>query len=117
MQDGLPNELYYNPQSKKIALLLGDTNFIPLDMFPISKNKFFDTETNKDWISIRPNQFSLYDEDIVSGKKVFVGKIESIREVASEHKIKLKCKDLSLRVSLSSQIELSIGQELKLMAP
>ena len=117
MQDGLPNELYNNPQSKKIALLFGDTNFIPLDMFPDSKNKFFDTETNKDWISIRPNQFSLYDEDLASGKKVFVGKIESIREVASEHKIKLECKNLSLKVSLSSQIELSIGQEFKLMAP
>ena len=117
MQDGLPNELYNNPQSKKIALLFGDTNFIPLDMFPDSKNKFFDTETNKDWISIRPNQFSLYDENMASGKKVFVGKIESVREVASEHKIKLECKDLSLKVSLSSQIELSIGQELKLMVP
>ena len=117
MQNGLPNELYINPQSKKIALLFGDTNFIPLDMFPDSKNKFFDDETNKDWISIRPNQFSLYDEDLASGKKVFVGKIESIREVASEHKIELECKDLLLKVSLSSQIELSIGQELKLMAP
>ena len=117
MQNGLPNELYNNPQSKKIALLFGDTNFIPLEMFPDSKNKFFDTETNKDWISIRPNQFSLYDEVLASGKKVFVGKIESVREVASEHKIELECKDLLLKVSLSSQIELSIGQELKLMAP
>ena len=116
MQNGLPNELYNNPQSKKIALLFGDTNFIPLEMFPDSKNKFYDTETNKDWVSIRPNQFSLYDEDLASGKKVFVGKIESIREVASEHKIELECKDLLLKVSLSSQIELSIGQELKLMA-
>ena len=117
MQIGLSNELYSNPQSKKIALLFGDTNFIPLKMFPDSKNKFFDVDTNKDLISIRPNQFSLYDEDLASGKKVFVGKIESIREVALEHKIKLKCKDLSLKVSLNSQIELSIGQELKLMAP
>ena len=116
MQNGLPNELYNNPQSKKIALLFGDTNFIPLEMFPGSKNKFFDTETNKDWISIRPNQFSLYDEDLATGKNVFVGKIKSIREVASEHKIELECKDLLLKVSLSSQIELSIGQELKLMA-
>ena len=116
MQNGIPNELYNNPQSKKIALLFGDTNFIPLDMFPDSKNKFFDIETNKNWISIRPNQFSLYDEDLASGKKVFVGKIESIREVASEHKIELECKDLSLKASLSSQIKLSLGQELKLMA-
>ena len=116
MQNGLSNELYNNPQSKKIALLFGDTNFIPLGMFPDSKNKFFDIETNKDLISIRPNQFSLYDEDLASGKKVFVGKVESIREVALEYKIKLKYKDLSLKVSLNSQIELSIGQELKLMA-
>ena len=116
MQDGLPNELYNNPQSKNIALLFGETNFIPLEMFPKSKNKFFDAKTKKDWVSIRPNQFSLYDEDLATGKKVFVGKIESIREVASEHKIKLECKDLSLKVSLSSQIELTIGKELKLMA-
>ncbi len=117
MQDGLPNELYNNPQSKNIALLFGETNFIPLEMFPKSKNKFFDAETKKDWVSIRPNQFSLYDEDLATGKKVFVGKIVSIREVASYHKIKLECKDLSLKVSLSSQIELAIGKELKLMAP
>ena len=117
MQNGLSNELYSNPQSKKIALLFGDTNFIPLKMFPDSKNKFFDTETNKNLISIRPNQFSLYDRDLASGKKVFIGKIESIREVALEYKIKLECKDLLLKVSLNSQIELSIGQELKLMAP
>jgi len=50
MQNGLSNELYNNPQSKKIALLFGDTNFIPLGMFPDSKNKFFDIETNKDLI-------------------------------------------------------------------
>ena len=117
MQDGLPNELYNNPQSKNIALLFGETNFIPLEMFPKSKNKFFDAETKKNWVSIRPNQFSLYDEDLATGKKVFVGKIGSIREVASYHKIKLECKDLSLKVSLSSQIELAIGKELKLMAP
>ena len=117
MQDGLPNELYNNPQSKNIALLFGETNFIPLEMFPKSKNKFFDAETKKDWVSIRPNQFSLYDEDLATGKKVFVGKIESIREVASEHKIKLECENLSLKVSLSSQIELTVGKELKLMAP
>jgi len=117
MQNGLSNELYSNPQSKKIALLFGDTNFIPLKMFPDSKNKFFDTETNKNLISIRPNQFSLYDRDLAPGKKVFIGKIESIREVALEYKIKLECKDLLLKVSLNSQIELSIGQELKLMAP
>ena len=115
-QDGLPNELYNNPQSKNIALLFGETNFIPLEMFPKSKNKFFDAKTKKDWVSIRPNQFSLYNEDLSTGKKVFVGKIESIREVASEHKIKLECKNLSLKVSLSSQIELTIGKELKLMA-
>ena len=43
-------------------------------MFPDSKNKFFDTETNKDWISIRPNQFSLYDEGLASGKKFLLEK-------------------------------------------
>ena len=101
MQNGLSNELYSNPQSKKIALLFGDTNFIPLKMFPDSKNNFFDTDTNKDLISIRPNQFSLYDEDLASGKKVFVGKIESIREVALEYKIKLRCKDCLLYTSPS----------------
>ena len=55
MQNGPPNELYNNPQSKKIALLFGDTNFIPLEMFPDSKNNFFDTE-NKQGLDLNQTQ-------------------------------------------------------------
>ena len=117
MQNGPPNEIYHNPNSKKIALLFGETNFIKLDMFPNSKTKFFDKETNQHLISIRPRQFSLYDENIASDKKVFSGSIKSLRKVASDLKLELDCENLILNVLLSSQLNLSIGQKLKLMAP
>ncbi|MFL3008261.1 MAG: ABC transporter ATP-binding protein [Candidatus Neomarinimicrobiota bacterium] len=115
IQKGPPNEIYNNPNSKKVSLLFGETNFIPLSMFPDSKNFFFDDETKEYWISIRPNQFNIYDESIAVGKKIFSGEIESIRKVGSEFKLELKCKNLCLNISLNSLTELSVGQALKVI--
>ena len=109
--------MYRNPQSKKIALLFGETNFIPLDMFPTSKNKFFDVETSEHLISIRPGHFILPDEHTASGPKVFVGEIVSLRKIATNYKIKLKCERLDLNISLRTLLDLSVGQKLKVIAP
>ena len=117
MQIGEPEEVYKNPQSKKIALLFGETNFIPLDMFPTSKNKFFDVETSEHLVSIRPGHFMLPDESKVSGPKVFAGEIVSLRKIATEYKIKLKCESFNLNISLRTLLNLSVGQRLKVIAP
>ena len=115
MQKGPPNEIYNNPNSKKTALLFGKTNFIPLKLFPSYKKYFFDDETKEYWISIRPNQFTVYDDGMSSDKKVFTGKIESIKRVASEFKLELKCNNLCLNISLNTLTKFSVGQELKVI--
>ena len=116
MQIGEPEEVYKNPQSKKIALLFGETNFIPLDMFPTSRSKFFDVETNEHLISIRPGHFILPDESTASGPKVFAGEIVSLRKIATDYKIKLKCERLDLNISLRTLLDLTVGQKLKVIA-
>ena len=115
IQKGTPNEIYNNPNSKKVALLFGETNFIPLSVFPDSKNYFFDNETKESWVSIRPNQFIIYDERTTSRGKIFVGEIESLRRVASEFKLELRCNNLLLKISLNTLTELSLGQVLKVI--
>ena len=115
MQKGPPNEIYNKPNSKKTALLFGKTNFIPLKLFPSYKKYFFDDETKEYWISIRPNQFTVYDDGMSSDKKVFTGKIESIKRVASEFKLELKCNNLRLNISLNTLTKFSVGQELKVI--
>tara|TARA_B100000029_G_C17602458_1_gene966281 strand:- start:1222 stop:2202 length:981 start_codon:yes stop_codon:yes gene_type:complete len=117
IQKGPPNKIYNNPNSKKSALIFGETNFIPLRIYPNTKNFFFDDETKESLISIRPNQFIIYDDSLASGKKVFTGKIESIRRVASEYKLELKCNNLCLKISLNTLSKLSVGQVLKVIAP
>ena len=116
IQEGLPNEIYNNPNSKKAALLFGKTNFIPLSMFPNSTNYFFDDDSKESMISIRPNQFTLYDERVTSVDKVFSGRIESIRKVASELKLVLKCNELRLNVTLNTFTDCVKGDKLKVVA-
>ena len=115
IQKGTPNEIYNNPNSKKVALLFGETNFIPLSVFPDSKNYFFDNETKESWVSIRANQFIIYDERTTSRGKIFVGKIESLRSVASEFKLELRCNNLLLKISLNTLTKLSLGEVLKVI--
>ena len=96
IQEGPPNEIYNNPVSKKVALLFGKTNFIPLKMLPDSKNYFYDNETKESLISIRPNQFIIYDEIMKYKGKIYIGKIKSLKKLASEFKLELKCNNLLL---------------------
>ena len=116
IQKGSPNDVYKNPVSKKVALLFGETNFIPLKMFPESKNFLFDEETQEHLVSIRPNQFSISDGVQISGKKLFTGKIESIREIASRYKLELKCEECNLKISLNTTNKLSKGQTLSVVS-
>ena len=117
IQKGPPDEIYNNPTSKKVALLFGKTNFIPLKMLPDSKNYFFDDETKESIISIRPNQFIIYDKIMKYKGKIFIGKIKSLKRLASEFKLELQCNNLLLYVSLNASTELLIGQELKVIIP
>lgn len=116
IQKGLPNEIYNNPNSKKVALLFGETNFIPLSMFPHEKNYFIDPVSNIALISIRPNQFSVFDENMDVGKKIFTGEIYSLNKIGSKIGVELKCDDLLLNISLNNSEKLVVGQTIKVMA-
>ena len=115
IQKGPPDEIYNNPTSKKVALLFGKTNFIPLKMLPDSKNYFYDDETKESMISIRPNQFIIYDKIMKYKGKIFIGKIKSLKRLASEFKLELQCNNLLLYISFNTSTELVIGQELKVI--
>jgi len=116
IQKGLPNEIYNNPNSKKVALLFGETNFIPLSMFPHEKNYFIDPVSNIALISIRPNQFSVFDENMDVGRKIFTGEIHSLNKIGSKIGVELKCDDLLLNISLNNSEKLVVGQTIKVMA-
>ena len=115
VQIGLPNELYNNPKSKKVALLFGETNFIPLSMMPDEKNYFIDFTTKQSFISVRPNQFKIFNKNSSGSENVFSGEIQSIKEVASKIQIDLKCENLFLKVFLDRSENLILGQELKVI--
>ena len=115
VQIGLPNELYNNPKSKKVALLFGETNFIPLSMIPDEKNYFIDSETKQSFISVRPNQFKIFNKNSLGSENVFSGEIQSIKEVASKIQIELKCENLFLTIFLDRSENLIQGQELKVI--
>ena len=115
VQIGLPNELYNNPKSKKVALLFGETNFIPLSMMPDEKNYFIDSKTKQSFISVRPNQFKIFNKNSSGSENVFSGEIQSIKEVASKIQIDLKCENLFLNVFLDHSENLILGQELKVI--
>ena len=117
IQKGPPDEIYNNPISKKVALLFGKTNFIPLKMLPDSKNYFYDDETKGSLISVRPNQFIIYNEIMKYKGKIYIGKVKSLKKLASEFKLELKCNNLLLNISLNTSTELFIGQELKVIIP
>ena len=115
VQIGLPNELYNNPKSKKVALLFGETNFIPLSMMPDEKNYFIDSKTKQSFISVRPNQFKIFNKNSLGSENVFSGEIQSIKEVASKIQIELKCENLFLTIFLDRSENLIQGQELKVI--
>ena len=116
IQEGVPDEIYNNPNSKKTALLFGETNFIPYEIFPNSKFYFYDADTNKKWISIRPNQFMLHDMENSVNKKVFSGQIESLTKIGSKYKVILKCEKFSINISLNTLNRITVGQKLKVIS-
>ena len=116
IQKGSPDDVYNNPVSKKVAMHFGETNFIPLKMFPDSKNFLFDEKTQDYYVSLRPNQFIICDGIEIPGKKVFTGKIDSIRKIGSEQKIELECEQYRLKISLNTNNKLSKGQTLNVIS-
>ncbi len=116
VQKGVPDEIYNNPISKKTALLFGETNFIPYEIFPNSKFFFHDVNTNKKWISIRPNQFMLHDKEDLVDKKVFSGQVESFKKIGSKYKVILKCENFSINISLNTLNKISVGEKLKVIS-
>ena len=116
IQEGEPNEIYNNPNSKKTALLFGETNFIPYEIFPNSKFYFHDADSDKKWISIRPDQFILYDEENSEDKKVFSGQVEYLKKIGSKYKVIMRCEKFSIKISLNTLNKISMGQKLEVIS-
>ena len=117
IQKGTPNDIYNNPKSKKVALLFGETNFIPLSMFPNEKNYFFDVVTKVPLISIRPNQFIIYNKNTDVKGKIFCGEIKSLTEIGGKTQIELNCDNLILKISLNYSEKLAQGEQIEVILP
>ena len=118
LQDGSPKEIYENPISKLVARYFGETNFIPLELYPESNHHIIYSNDKKALIHLRPNQFQLYNQKNSKGKLVIEGKIKSVKNIASDLHIFLYCKEIhrNIHLILSVEKELKIGQVLKVMA-
>ena len=118
LQDGSPKEIYESPISKLVARYFGETNFIPLELFPESNHHIVYSNDKKPLIHVRPNQFQLFSQKKSKGKLIIEGKIKSLKNIASDLHIFLECKDVQpdIHLILSVEKELKIGQVLKVMA-
>ena len=110
VQKGEPLDVLMNPVSKKVALLFGETNFIPLRLLPDAKKYFHDEISQKDYLSIRPNEFRLIEKGSTISENVFSGKIISIERTAHGTDVELECDNITITASLSSRLDLDVGK-------
>ena len=118
LQDGSPKEIYESPISKLVARYFGETNFIPLELFPESNHHIVYSNDKEPLIHVRPNQFQLFNLENSKGKIIIEGKIKSVKNIASDLHILLDCQDIQpdIYLILSVEKELKIGQVIKVMA-
>ena len=118
LQDGSPKEIYESPISKLVARYFGETNFIPLELFPESNHHIVYSNDKEPLIHVRPNQFQLFSRENSKGKLIIEGKIKSVKNIASELHILLDCQEIQpdIYLILSVEKELKIGQVIKVMA-
>ena len=118
LQDGSPKEIYESPISKLVARYFGETNFIPLELFPESNHHIVYSNYKEPLIHVRPNQFQLFNLENSKGKLIIEGKIKSVKNIASDLHILLDCQDIQpdIYLILSVEKELKIGQVIKVMA-
>ena len=118
LQDGSPKEIYESPISKLVARYFGETNFIPLELFPESNHHIVYSNDKEPLIHVRPNQFQLFNLENSKGKIIIEGKIKSVKNIASDLHILLDCQDIQpdIYLILSVEKELKIGQIIKVMA-
>ena len=118
LQDGSPKEIYESPISKLVARYFGETNFIPLELFPESNHHIVYSNNKEPLIHVRPNQFQLFNQEKSKGKLIIEGKIKSVKNIASDLHILLDCQDVlpDIYLILSVEKELKIGQVIKVTA-
>ena len=118
LQDGSPKEIYESPISKLVARYFGETNFIPLELFPESNHHIVYSNDKEPLIHVRPNRFKLFSQENSKGKLIIEGKIKSVKNIASDLHILLDCQDIQpdIYLILSVEKELKIGQIIKVMA-
>ena len=118
IQIGAPLEIYEFPNSKKVARLFGDTNFVPLAIYPKSKHHIIYDKEEESLIHVRPNQFHIFNKETSRDKLVLEGQIKSLKNIAGKMHIILACEEINSDINLIIGInsDLKIGQNFKVMA-
>ena len=111
-QEGAPNEVFKNPNSKETALLFGKANFIPLKYLKESKRSFFCTVDNITYVCIRPEQFKIKG---ASGNqnKSFEGIVKSIEQKGFNHQMVVDWNGILLDVHVNFKLKIKKDQKIK----
>ncbi len=110
-QEGLPNEIFKNPNSKETALLFGKANFIPLEYLKDSKRSFLCPKDNKKYVCIRPEQFKI--KGLVGDQnKSFKGIVKSIREVGFKYQMVVDWNGILIDVKTNSKLKIKKNQKI-----
>ncbi len=112
IQEGVPNEVFKNPNSKQTALLFGKANFIPLKYLKDSKRSFLSTDDNIQYVCIRPEQFKV--EGLVGDQnKSFEGIVKSVREVGFNYQMVVDWNGIFIDVQTNLKLKIKKDQRIK----
>ena len=111
IQEGVPNEVFKNPNSKETALLFGKANFIPLKYLKDSKRSFLCTKDNIKYVCIRPEQFKIKGPSVDQNKS-FEGIVKSIEEKGFNHQVVVDWNGILIDVHVNSKLKIKKDQKI-----
>jgi iron(III) transport system ATP-binding protein len=113
VQIGTPLEVYNYPTNRYSALLFGESNFIPKNMFSENCEHFFDTKSDQDVVSVRPSQFSLFNTNSSNDKLVIQGEVISVNILGDYKQVEIKRNQFILKINLPILFDVKISDFLK----
>jgi len=113
-QIGTPMEIYSNPVNKYVALLFGKTNLVPLDIIPNAKHYFFDSELDKEVISVRPHQWKIVNDESSENSSSLSCKIISTHPKGVSQEVQVQYKKLMLTVDVEIKYPIELGSYITL---
>jgi iron(III) transport system ATP-binding protein len=114
-QIGSPLEVFNTPKNCHVALLFGQSNFIPIDNLKKKHKYFILNEKNEKVISVRPSQLKIVNESALDDDFFFEGSIINICLLGLHKQLTIKCKQFVVNVNLSNLEEAIIGDKVKVV--